>query len=773
MRVLDIILFGAMLLCSMSALAVPKAAIVFSSWGGNAFINEYDDAMKSIGWGYEKYENVKLTELVRRLSEYDVVISSSTGNFEHIQDMGPYKEQWLSFLNKGGVLLVVDANYDSVLGSWVNKLGEDFKLTSSGCAPFTHKNGGSGEVKFESKSPLLTAPYDIKADFARRGGNWAHLESWPAGWINLITCADGKSHFLYRRVGKGLVAVISYASYKGDEGSSLSAKLLNNLLMFTQSSSSGIEVVSSSFPEAIPGVHVGNIVVHNTSDKSRTITVQLSSEPAGAVAGGQPKPVRVEPGKTANIPFDMKIISRGGIVLTADILADGQTPINLVRKINVPEMMAFKVKNRHQFNASSVAFDCMLAPDANISLKDSTLEIDVDGKNVRSVKSPNNRDAYTLKTSGLKYGLHKAEARLMYNGTAVARMTSEFVLNPAAKIHSRADGTLIINGKPEFPFGWYHVSWGTSLQDRLDFIKSIGEAGFNVAHMSCDKPEDWKTVLDAADKVGVKVITEYGGDYPAFIKAYKYHPAVMAWNSGDEPDGQGISPDEMLRRANSFKDADPDHPAYMVLCVPPTYARYAGSADIIAPDIYPIPNGKVEDVYKFLMSARTEAAKYSRPIWAVVQCFGYASPKTWRIPTVDECRNMTYQALLAGAKGVIYYTYYDGQFAVQKFPDLWKGMKELVPEINAVKPYVLSGMPEAVKSGSEDIVCGIWKSKNGHLLMITNTSSKETMEVKIALQAGLKKSWKALFARDSEGLTVIGNVLSGKLRPLGAAVFKD
>lgn len=771
MKVAGFVLLIAMLLCSVVVGAAPKVAVVYSSWGGNSFQNEFDDAVKNLGWRLELFENIKIPEMANRLDEFDVVISASTGNYEHIQDMGPYKDQWLSFLNKGGILLIVDANYDSVLDKWVNKFGDDFVLTTSGCAPFTKKNGGSGDVKFDAKSPILTVPNDLRDNFVHENGIWSHLESWPAGWTSLITCADKRSLFLYKRVGKGLVAVTSYASLQGIEGKVLSEKLLNNLMMFNQSSTSGIEIVSSSFPEALPGAHSGYVAVHNMSTVSKIISVSLSSEPAGAVTGIQSAPVQAAPGKTVKIPFEMNIITRGTIVLSANILTDGQTPIYLARKLNIPEMMVFKAKNRHLFNAKEVIFNSTLAPDSGILLKNCTLEINVDGKSMQSIKSPRVSATYNIKTTGLGYGVHKAEARLMNNGTVIVKMDSEFVLNPAAKIYSRSDGTLMVNGKPEFPFGWYHVSWATTLQDRLDFIKSIGEAGFNVAHLSCTKAEDWKAVLDESDKVGVKVITEYGGDYPALIEKYKNHPAVMAWNPGDEPDGQGISPDEMLRRANNFRDIDSNHPAYMVLCVPPTYARYAGSADIIAPDIYPIPGGKVGDVYQFLVSARTEASKHNRPIWAVVQCFGYASANTWRVPTVDECRNMSYQALLAGAKGIIYYTYFDGGFDVRKFPVLWDGMKDMVPEINIIKPFLVSGMPVSIKTSSNDILAGVWKAQKDHLLIVTNTNSKDMVKIDITLATGAQKTWKAVFARDSAGLSVSGNKLTGKLRPLGVAVF--
>ncbi len=50
---------------------------------------------------------------------------------------------------------------------------------------------------------------------------------------------------------------------------------------------------------------------------------------------------------------------------------------------------------------------------------------------------------------------------------------------------------------------------------------------------------------------------------------------------------------------------------------------------------------------------------------------------------------MTYQALIHGANGLIYYTYQDGKFNVREHPELWAEMKKLVAEVTALSSVLL------------------------------------------------------------------------------------
>ena len=107
-----------LLLCALPLIsaAAPKAAFVYSSWSNATFKNEFDAHFKKLGWECDKYENTKLPELSDKLDGYDYVVAAAVANYEHVVDMKPYAAKWIDYLNKGGVLIVTDANYDSVLG---------------------------------------------------------------------------------------------------------------------------------------------------------------------------------------------------------------------------------------------------------------------------------------------------------------------------------------------------------------------------------------------------------------------------------------------------------------------------------------------------------------------------------------------------------------------------------------------------------------------------------------------------------------------------------
>jgi hypothetical protein len=89
-------------LCSFAS-AAPKVAVMYSAWSGNAFQQEFDSHLQALGWTYEKFENKDVAQWIGRLDEFDLVISTSVGNYENPQDMAPHKDAWLKFLNRGEI----------------------------------------------------------------------------------------------------------------------------------------------------------------------------------------------------------------------------------------------------------------------------------------------------------------------------------------------------------------------------------------------------------------------------------------------------------------------------------------------------------------------------------------------------------------------------------------------------------------------------------------------------------------------------------------------
>ena len=192
------------------------------------------------------------------------------------------------------------------------------------------------------------------------------------------------------------------------------------------------------------------------------------------------------------------------------------------------------------------------------------------------------------------------------------------------------------------------------------------------------------------------MITEFDvGRAESVIRKYRGKPAVMGWNPGDEPAPKGITPQEMFRRYDSFKQIDSDHIAYTVICVPSQYANYAAGTDVLAPDPYPVPRRPVDDVYRRFKEAKAAANKADTALWAVGQAFGgqkYDKKGSWpRWPDAREFRAMSYLSLMAGAKGIIYYVFSDGSFDIRQAPDLLEAVQMFPAEMRGIVPFAEQG----------------------------------------------------------------------------------
>ena len=163
--------------------ASPRVAVVYSAWSDNSFLDEWDDELAELGWPFEKFENVKSADLLGRLSELDLVIAASVSNYENPQDMTPYREQWLQFLDGGGCLLVTDASYATALNQWVNTFGDEFALSSAHCAAHTEKTEESRAIGV-ADHPLMTVPNDLAPLLRRNLSAWAHPQQ-HGGYVAL------------------------------------------------------------------------------------------------------------------------------------------------------------------------------------------------------------------------------------------------------------------------------------------------------------------------------------------------------------------------------------------------------------------------------------------------------------------------------------------------------------------------------------------------------------------------------------------------------------
>jgi hypothetical protein len=259
------------------------------------------------------------------------------------------------------------------------------------------------------------------------------------------------------------------------------------------------------------------------------------------------------------------------------------------------------------------------------------------------------------------------------------------------------ENLLLIEGQPFFPIGIYSVNPPSAFNE-------VKAAGFNTVHTYETKKDYLVEYVKLAQKTGLKVLI-YPGDYmgnPKFdidnvnnmVKDFARSSAILAWYLCDEPELQKVSPGQLVEEMNLVHELDSFHPVAIVLADQKKFTDYAETTDIFMVDPYPVPHRPLVDVAKTVDAAR-KAVGDKRPIWAVLQAFGYQNEKNkgwgWkREPTYQEMRAMTYLAIVRGVWGIFYYTYHGSQYFIKESPRHWENLKAIVGELRSIYPLLIS-----------------------------------------------------------------------------------
>lgn len=292
-------------------------------------------------------------------------------------------------------------------------------------------------------------------------------------------------------------------------------------------------------------------------------------------------------------------------------------------------------------------------------------------------------------------------------------------------------GRAIVDGKPFLPVGVYIGTAGTRAVES-DWEK-VAAAGFNCvldygSHRmrfgasTGDPVRDVRHVLDRAGQLGLKVIFsqvyQYDGDREVIRKFGKYegsshdiaaatarefsaHPALLAWYVSDEKPREDIPEAQALREVISA--ADPRHPVWSLTCHTRDLPFYGVSGDIIGVDPYPLLR-KEDRSIRMVSEFMTAANRTGLPCWVVPQINNVGIYKTWgkpeayragRFPTASELRAMPLLAAIHGAKGFVFYSYFDAVIKSRRMaPDIaereWAKIAPLASMLRKLEPFLLS-----------------------------------------------------------------------------------
>ncbi|MEH1831614.1 MAG: hypothetical protein V7L29_05920 [Nostoc sp.] len=339
---------------------------------------------------------------------------------------------------------------------------------------------------------------------------------------------------------------------------------------------------------------------------------------------------------------------------------------------------------------------------------------------------------------------------------------------------------ILANSKPFFPFGFYYVDYNIpknlQSQFKINALTDMANAGFNIIHTSnSEQPDNDRIMLDKAQKLGIYVILEGPAD-PEVMDAFKTKSALLGWNIADDANSR-YTPDVISNRRNKVKKINSNYLTYisMFSLKPEVIKRYLHTSDLIGFQSYPISDRYLDSTFYDMKNIVNTSKIYNAaPTIANLQTFKWNEPDSignpQREPTFREVRNMTYQALLGGVKGIIYFSYRYENWYLPEHQELWNGLKSLVPEIKIISPILLNGNLNQIDEEFKNILAGIWINQNQVLAIIINTSHTETTEVAIKVPANLSQA-KSIFANRASGLVIKGNELTGLIKPLDVHVY--
>ena len=345
---------------------------------------------------------------------------------------------------------------------------------------------------------------------------------------------------------------------------------------------------------------------------------------------------------------------------------------------------------------------------------------------------------------------------------------------------------ILLNGKPRFIIGNYHNP------KNLDELKSYAASGFNLVRCSAQNEE-----LDMAKEAGLYAWINTGplidfskepeqrkNKLTELINHFGNHPALAVWEVPDEvlwnlgypvldklfygPGWSEAQQDSILnvlsdripksargitQGCDYLRQIDPGHPVWMNHAPRNTAVQlrlFSRAADIVGCDIYPVKEGWTghSDLIDNSLSAVggytdiMQASAPGKPVWMVLQGFSWellqdplpAHLNPDLFPTYKDSRFMAWDAILHGAKGILYW----GSYKLSPRSLFWQAIAGVTTEIAALEPFLteneLKGRIKVepiqfIGSVPTRVVYTLRKFKEDYLLVVLQEDLNQALDV--------------------------------------------
>ena len=714
--------------------------------------DEYVPHVKALGWRMDVKANTDYAKWLDELGNYDILLFGTCANFRNTVNPSPAEIAKLrDWIERGGAFVVQDANYASVLTSWVSALGNDFACGQSGCSAMSKPTAENQRIACDA-DPILDMPQALGALLAKRGKQWSHITGLGPKWRKVMRCADDAALFAYQPLGKGLVVALVAADFKGDK---VAQALLENVAQARRLRVNGIEVSGfdryAQAPDSLASGCRLRLRVDPASVRSLDATL-LAENLTSSNSATAKVSAKVDGDGSVEIAPMCEISVRGPVRRTLSVVNGGQSLMNIQWTDTRPPALSAFLRRRHvfpgdrlravfTFNPPAFGRDKIVGIEwgADVDWTNPVLtkaDLKADGElllDVPPLPNGGHRFCYRIRyADGFLEGIPEKDRSLLDWGQ---KGEAEFFVHPEVKCRFRdGDHALTVHGKPFFPFGFYDVRgpWGQQEPFRSEMMKNTADWGYNIVHVGIKDGEQnageksFESFLDSCQEKGVLVLSEFNPHMAdGVISRFRSHPAILGWNPMDEPSSKGITPDQIFGFYDHFKNLDENHLCYTVLCIPGQCVKYAPCTDVIAPDIYIVPEGReLGKIYSILKDVKPGVDVAGASLWVVLRAYG---GQNWETPpvTAREFRTETYLGVIAGVKGVIYYTYHDLRYDISKSPAEYQdAVKSFPAEFKPLIPFFLDGKRTVLAEGAADgVYAATWQLGDKTLYVAVNAAA--------------------------------------------------
>ena len=751
---------------------------VLPSWNNHPHSREFDFAFQQYGYSWTNLQESaqQMDWLDANLDKFDMLFAPclfgyTPDNSAPPFDMTKYAGHIRQWIMQGGSLFIIDANYPKTL-AWLKSIDKSLEVSSEKCDYL------GPAVAEEPLDSILFLPKQAEYTFS-----WNHMtvpDQEKTGWKIISRCGHGDPTLMIKRLGKGIILITVGRNYIPE--------FIENLRVNQNLQSFSLEILSCNLPDVIPGTNAFSVVCKNTSEKKLhgKLILSVTSLDEDGNPSGTPEifssESEIAPGTAGEFKLECRISMRGHVRAEMKLVSGNAEGICFDRVLKLPPLFSI-TGTAHRGLVSEarrfpyVRIGAQVYPDKT-DQTELSLRISVTNSRnscVGSVQAPAQIGSFMVPVEvpkKLPAGKYSVFGELLdKNGAVISSSTSQFEVVPVTPGQTLfdEDSVMLREGRPFFPVGIYHINAGSG--PYTSELGRIADIGFNMVQ-TFSWAGTWH--INEIQKHGLATLWEQLPHRTPEACAIQgevlsTHPSTLMYYTMDEPP-QSLF-DFVKQLDDAWHQADPFHPTYVVSYQPHQFHRNVWLSDVLAPDPYPYSTKKGEEspitnVSKW-MDLAGEVSGWSRPYICVPQSFGKEPPLIWR--------NMAFQAIVHGAKGLIWYPWNDGGKSGMRWdPELLREAEILIPQINALSPAILNHDPQPRKFTDENydihaMVCRNPETGTYYAIFVNTAATAVSADIEIPEIPGSLDFVEGIFGTPKA--SVSNSVLSLSLPKFATGIY--